>query len=78
MKYWVTEIKAICAQEGIMKAFCGPNIQALSLEEAHHYCQTNGLGYCHVIGELVSEIPCDENYNPDFTKEVDYTKTQLN
>jgi len=73
MKTWLTEIKAICAQEGIMKTFGGPNVEADSMGEAHFYCQTNGLGYCTVIGQLIAEIPTKgDSFEPDWDKQINY------
>ena len=62
---------------GQLATFCGPNIEAISPGMARLYCQENGLGFCHVIGEIVSVIPCDENYNADFKNAINYN-LQLN
>jgi len=59
MKRWCTEIKAIdpnAPDKGII-LWCGPEVEANTLEEAKKFCQDNGLGYCKVIGKLVEEIP---------------------
>jgi len=65
LRIWLTEIKAICPVDGRLKTFGGPHIEAPSLKLAQEYCQSNGLGYCRVIGELID----DEN---------DYEKIQSN
>lgn len=79
MKIWVTEIKAICPIDGGLKTFGGPNIKAPSRQLAHEYCQNNGLGYCSITGELISEIPCKEGtYEPDWDNMVDYENIQSN
>jgi len=75
MKWWCTTVYAKCAESGEMKSFFGPNIQAPTLKLAHDWCQNNGLGYCRIEGELESEIPCKEGtFEPDWKKEVDYSK----
>lgn len=51
MKKWLTEIKAICPERGELITWSGPVIEAGTLEEAQHYCNNNGLGYCKVVGE---------------------------
>jgi len=79
MKIWGTTIYAICAETGEEKVFCGPNVKAPKRELAHQYCQTNGLGYCHIQDELIAEIPCKKgSYEPDFDNKVDYENQQLN
>jgi hypothetical protein len=70
MKY-CTKITAL-NPEGDMVEFSGPIIESISPGMAAKYCQENGLGYCQIDGELIAEIPCDENYKADFSKEIDY------
>lgn len=73
MKQYVTQIKAIEPSTWEMKTWAGPNVPGISFADAETYCQNNGLGYCEVIGELVSEIPCKPGtYKPDWDKQVDY------
>jgi hypothetical protein len=68
---WTTEIKAIV--DGKVKTFCGPNIEAPSKGLARQYCQLNGLGYCKVTDQLISEIPVkDGGVNWDKRKDYDY------
>lgn len=53
---WVTEIIAISPKDGELKKYGGPNVPGFTIEHARQYCEENGLGYYHVIGELVAEI----------------------
>lgn len=79
MKMWATEIQAIDPNDGTMKAWAGPNVPGINHEDAVSYCQQNELGYCHVLGELIAEIPCKEGANePDMGKMVDYEKINNN
>jgi hypothetical protein len=78
MKTFSTVIKAINPMNGELATFIGPNIEALSRKLAFKYCQNNGLGYCDISGELILEIPCDENFKADFGKEIEYKDLQLN
>lgn len=73
MKYYTTKIRAIDPETGEMATWGGPNIEALSPGLARQYCDTHGLGYCEIDGELVSEIPCKPGtYEADWSKRVDY------
>jgi hypothetical protein len=77
---WVTELDAICpyTDRGIVK-FCGPEVPGYTIEDAQHYCNTNGLGYLRVLGPLLSEIPCKPGtYEADFDKMIDYEKPPEN
>jgi len=56
MKKWVTEILAIDPVSGQLKTYGGPHIDASTWEEATRFCQTNGLGYCRVVGQLIAEV----------------------
>lgn len=79
MDLYGTEIRALSPFTGELTLFGGPNVPGISFADAQNYCETNGLGYCKVIGKLVAEIPCKEGtYEPDFDKKVDYDKPQLN
>lgn len=79
MKIWTTVIYAKCAVDGVIRQFCGQNIEAPTKQLAHEYCQNNGLGYLHISDELVMEIPCKKGtYEPDFKNAIDYDKTQNN
>ncbi len=75
MQLFSTEIMAVCPIKGDTTKFCGPNIRAWNAKEAFDYCQSNGLGYCHVNGDVVvCEIPTkdDVSFEPDWEKMVDY------
>jgi len=75
MKF-TTEIKAIDPADGELKAWCGPSIDAISPGMAKLYCQQNGLGYCKITGQLISEIPCKEGtLDPDWNKQTDYDES---
>ena len=79
MKHWSTTIKAICPIDGIIKEFCGVTIKAPTKKLAHEYCQTHGLGYCHIGDEIVMEIPCQKGtYEPDWDNAEDYDLENLN
>jgi hypothetical protein len=71
-KIWLTEIKAICPETGVLKTYAGQNIKAISKNLAKQYCQLNGLGYLKIIGELVAEI----DYKTG--EKIDYENTRLN
>ena len=72
MKRWVTEIRAIDPVDGELKTWGGPNVPGLTFGMAEQYCREN-LGYCRVIGELVSEIPCKPGtHEPDWDNQIDY------
>jgi hypothetical protein len=51
---FITEIQAIDPETGDLKTWAGPKIKAISYADAEAYCQNNGLGYCKVVGKLVS------------------------
>ena len=73
MKTFLTEIYAMCPQEGIMKTYLGPLVPGISYEDAQHNCENNGLGYCKMTGNLVTEIDTkDDGVNPDFSTRKDY------
>jgi len=78
MKIWITEIKALDPASGEMKTYGGDNIEAPTFQMAQNWCNEN-KGYLKVIGELIAEIPCKKGtYEADFSKMVDYDKTQNN
>lgn len=73
MKKWVTEIQAIDPITKTLKNWMGPYITAETFGKAVIHCQENGLGYCKVTGQLVSEIPCNPGtFEPDFSKRIDF------
>ena len=58
---WLTEIRAIDPQTGELVDWCGPQIDADSFEEAENYCNSNGLGYCKIVGQLDEMIELMES-----------------
>lgn len=76
MNLYLTEFKA--EVDGKLVTFCGPNVPGISFKDAQNYCNNNGIGYCKVIGLLVAEISCNENYTPNFSDMVDYENKRLN
>ena len=79
MNLYTTIIKAISPVDDELKVYAGPNVQGISFTDAQNYCNNNGLGYCKVIGLIVTEIPCKEGtYEPDWDKKVDYEDVKLN
>lgn len=56
-RIYLTEINAIDPNSGDLKLYGGPEISAISFDDAQNYCNQNGLGYCKEIGELIEEIP---------------------
>lgn len=78
MKKWCTEFMALEAATGVMKKWCGPEVEAPTAEIAQQWCNENA-GHLKVIGELVAEIPCKEGtYEPDFNNMIDYEQAQNN
>ena len=61
MNHYTTKIKAIDPLTGILTEYCGPFIPGISFEDAENYCQTNGLGYCEVVGKLIEMQSFDGN-----------------
>ena len=79
MNIYCTTIKAIKPSTGELVNWVGPNVPGISFKDAQDYCENNGLGYCKVDGLLASEVPCKEGtLEPDWDKEVDYSKIKLN
>ena len=56
MKTYATVIEAINPHTGRLASWAGPNIPGVTETDAQGFCDTHGLGYCKVIGELVMEI----------------------
>lgn len=65
MNLYTTEIKAICPITGDLKLWGGPNVQAITIEDAENYCKNN-LGYCRVTGLLIMEIESENGSSIDF------------
>ena len=78
MNYYATQIQAIDPKDGVLKTWAGKNVPALSFKDAEKYCQTHELGYCKVVGQLISVIPTDEKYNPLFEREIEMWKVVMN
>lgn len=75
--FWCTEVKAKSPKDGSMKTYGGPDVPGDTLEEAQEYCESNGLGYCWVIGQLIADIPCIEGtYDPDWENATYYKEIQ--
>ena len=71
MNLYVTQIKAIDPADGEMKTWIGPNVPGISWADAEFYCETNGLGYCEVIGQLVAEIGTKYDKNGNLIADMD-------
>lgn len=60
-KIWTTEIWAVNhtryfdPARGFPIKWQGPYVPGTSIEDAQRYCDTNGMGYCRVVGELIEE-----------------------
>ncbi len=68
---WSTLIKAIDPHTGDLKLYSGPLITSISKDIAIEWCFQN-CGYLDVSDEVVSIIPCDENYNPIWERKQDF------
>lgn len=71
MNHYTTEIQAINPLTGELTTYYGPNVPGISFSDAEDHCQRNGLGYCKVVRQLVSEIPRKEG-EPDWKNRIDY------
>lgn len=73
MKYWSTNIIAIDPLDVVLKNWTGPAVPGINKEDAEQYCQVNGLGYLHVIGERVGYIPTKaDEQTPDWNRAQHY------
>lgn len=73
MKLYTTIVRAISPVDGEFKTYAGPYVPGISFADAQEYCERNGLGYCKVDGQLISEIPCKPGtYEPDWDNKIDY------
>lgn len=70
MNLYVTEIKAINPNTNELTLWEGPRVKGISLQDAQNYCDNN-IGYCKVVGLLVTEISSDGN-------RIDYDLPKLN
>lgn len=71
MRTFCTEFKAILVENGEIRTFGGPNIQAPSWQLAQEWCHENA-GHLLVTGELIEEIPLNEHGVADFAGKVSY------
>lgn len=79
MKKYATTIFARDPKTKEMKNWVGPNVPGISFQDAQKYCNQNGLGYCHVDGELIAEIPTkNDGITPDWNGMIDYEQQSLN
>lgn len=53
----------------------GQRIRAITYEDAEHQAKDLGLT---IIGQLRSEVSCDENYKVDWSKQINYDQIQNN
>jgi hypothetical protein len=68
---FLTELKAIDPEDGKLKNWCGPNIEAISFADAE--AKVSEKGYLTVVGQLKQEVPCKEGtFNPDWNNAIDY------
>jgi len=58
--YWLTEIEAVDSKDGELKLWAGPKVWAKTIEDAQLFLDTNGLGYCKVIGRFLIELPYED------------------
>lgn len=59
MKIYLTEFHAIdITDNGRLKKFAGPRIEAKTWQEAQAECQKK-YPYLHVVGELIAEVDAD-------------------
>jgi hypothetical protein len=56
---WTTLLRALDPRTDELKRWAGPNVPGLTFEDAQSWCDTHGMGYLTVTGELVAEISED-------------------
>lgn len=56
MKTYITDTKKICPEDGELKLFAGPRIQAESQVEADEIVMHEFSSEITVLGELIAEI----------------------
>lgn len=61
MNIYITEIYATPPEANEVCLWAGPNIPAESFDDAQNYCNSHGLGYCHVAGKLVDVVEDKES-----------------
>jgi hypothetical protein len=76
---YTTLIKAINPITKELNTFVGPDIEGISIQDAQHYCENNGFGYCEVDSLLISKIPADENtFEAKWNERKDYNQHLFN
>ena len=71
MRYFSTYIKAIDPNTKELCTYEYSPIQAPCKQWAREYCDANGLGFLFIGDEVISIIPCNEHFEPDFSKKID-------
>lgn len=69
--FFITEFKAVTEYTGEIDVYAGPNIEAISWDDAINYCREY-TPWLEVVGVLESEIPCGYDYAPDYDNEIRY------
>ena len=72
-KVFSTHFKAICVTENTLLTYVGPKIVAYSHEEAQEFCNEN-FPYLNIVGQLVAEVPTDEDGSPLFDERIEYVE----
>lgn len=73
MKIWLTQIEAIDPNDGELKIWAGPKVFGITLKFAELYAEQNGLGYCKIIGEFITSVPCkSDSALDDLGNRLDY------
>lgn len=57
MKQWVTQIMAVHPKTGGLVAWIGPLVPGETEAEAQEHIDTNGLGYCRIVGQYIGTVP---------------------
>jgi len=72
-KVYVTQFSAKCVKDGLYHTYAGDRILAYSEVEAQQYCYEN-MPYLKVIGQLLMEVPADEDDNLLFDDGIEYIR----
>jgi len=72
MTYCTTSIRAISPVTKELTTYCGPHVPGFTKKLAREYCDTHGLGYCHIGEQLISEIDADKNNSAMWDTRIDY------
>jgi len=68
---FVTEFQAVNEYTGEIETYEGQFVEALTWEDVVSQCRKYAP-YLEVVGILEAEVPCDDDYNPDFDNEIRY------